>query len=175
MANSIPRIVITGFMGSGKTAVAQSLAAQRNLEMIDLDKFITDDAGRTPAQIIAQDGEPSFRTIETDALRRLLQTRDVGVIALGGGAWIEQTNRNLIEENDCLTVWLDIPFDECWKRIESSNEERPLGKTEQQARELYDRRRPVYELATLHLKVHANDSPAELAARLNAKLASLNI
>jgi len=172
--DSVPTIVITGFMGSGKTAVAQALAALLNLPMIDLDEFITDAVGRTSAQIIGDDGERAFRKIETDALRSLLRAPR-GVIALGGGAWIEGTNRTLIDEHNCLTIWLDTSFAECWKRIQSSEEERPLGKTEQQAKDLFERRRPVYELATLHLRVLDNETADELAARLKAHVAnSLN-
>jgi shikimate kinase len=164
--NSIPTIVIVGFMCSGKSAVAHSLAAQLNLKMIDLDKFVTETVGRTPAQIIAQDGEPAFRAIETEALTSVLQRSFAGVIALGGGAWIEETNRKLIEKNKCLSIWIDTAFDECWKRIQSSSEERPLGKTEQQAKELFERRRPIYKLATIHLKVGADETAGKLAARV---------
>jgi shikimate kinase len=170
----IPIIVIIGFMGSGKTAVAQSLAAQLNLETTDLDDFITEAVGRTPAQIIVEDGEQAFRAIETNTLGELLQTTGAGVIALGGGAWIEDTNRKLLKKNDCLSIWLDTPFEECWKRIQSSNEERPLGKNEQQARDLFESRRPLYQLATLHFEVLSDETPTELATRIKAKLTSLN-
>jgi shikimate kinase len=173
---SVPTIVITGFMGSGKTAVAQSLATHLNVDLIDLDQFITNAVGRTPAQIISQDGEPAFRAIETDALTRLLQTASAGVIALGGGTWIEEANRTLIEENNCLTIWLDTPFEECWKRIQSSDEERPLGKTEQQSKELFERRRASYEKSTLHLKVLPDETADILAARLERLIAeTLNV
>jgi len=168
--SEIPIIVIIGFMGSGKTAVARLLAALLNLETTDLDDFITEAVGRTPAQIITEDGEQAFRAVETNALGELLQTTRAGVIALGGGAWIEDTNRKLIKKNACLSIWLDTPFDECWKRIQSSNEERPLGKTEQQAKELFERRRPVYELATIHLKVRPDERAGEVAARVYIRL-----
>lgn len=171
---SIPVLVIIGFMGSGKTAVAQSLATQLNLATTDLDNFITDTDGRTPAQIITQDGEQVFRAIETKALRELLQTTRAGVIALGGGAWIEETNRRLIKENNCLTIWLDTSFEKCWKRIQASAADRPLGKTQEQARDLFERRRPTYQLATLHIEVLSDETAAELATRIKARLATLN-
>ena len=169
--DSVPTIVITGFMGTGKTAVAKSLAKQLGVAIIDLDRFITEGTGRTPAQIIAQDGEQAFRTIETKALTDIVRAGRAGVIALGGGAWIEETNRTVIEEHKCLAVWLDTPFAECWKRIQSSGEDRPLGRTEQQARDLFERRRPVYQLATLHVEVLSDETAPELATRIKAKLA----
>src|SRR6267378_1753327 len=111
------RIVVLGFMGSGKTTVAHELARQLECEFIDLDSFITAREGRSPAEIISQDGEASFRKIETLALRDVLQDRDVHVIALGGGTWIVPANRTLIALHDCLSVWLDAPFELCWQRI----------------------------------------------------------
>ena len=146
------KVIITGFMGCGKTRVARELARRLNLEMIDLDERITEREGRTPAQLIVADGEPAFRAIESDVLRELLTTDAASVIALGGGAWIQETNRDLIKQYGYSTVWLDVPFDVCWERIEASGEDRPLGKTRQQAHALYDSRRPIYELADIHIK-----------------------
>lgn len=153
-------------MGSGKTAVAQSLAAKLTIPMIDLDNFITEDTGRTPAEIIIQDGEPAFRSIETAALSRVLQANRARVIALGGGTWIEEANRKLIDSSHCLTIWLDTPFDECWRRIQQSGENRPLGKTERQAREVFERRRPIYRLATIQVKVETDDTVADVVAHI---------
>src|SRR3954451_13384362 len=98
-------IVITGFMGCGKSKVARELALRRNAVMVDLDEWIRTRTGRSPAQLIDEDGEPAFRAIETNALRELLQSGAAGVIALGGGAWIEEANRELIDQFDCVTIW----------------------------------------------------------------------
>ena len=150
-------IVITGFMGCGKTKVARALAARLNLVMVDLDDYITMRIGRTPAHLINIDGEPAFRDMETEALRELLQRAEAGVISLGGGAWIEKTNRDLIERSSCVSVWLDTPFEVCWARIEKSEQDRPLGRTRPQALELYERRKPIYQLAEIHIKREDED------------------
>jgi shikimate kinase len=159
-------IVITGFMGCGKSMVARELARRRNVVMVDLDELITSRLGRSPAQIISEDGEREFREIETKALRELLRSGEAGVIALGGGAWIEETNRELIDEYDCASVWLDVPFEICWKRIEASSEERPLGKTREQAEERYVQRKPIYELAKIHIRVSGDATIDELVSRI---------
>ena len=104
-------------MGCGKSQVARELARRLNVPMIDLDDRITANEGRTPAQLITEAGEPAFRAIETNTLRGLLQESEAGVIALGGGAWIESANRDLIDQFGCLTIWLDAPFALCWDRI----------------------------------------------------------
>lgn len=147
------KIVITGFMGSGKTRIAQELARRLDLAMVDLDNRITEKEGRSPAQLIVEEGEPAFRLIETATLLELLQTNAAHIIALGGGAWIQKTNRDLIEEYNYLSVWLDAPFDVCWGRIETSGEDRPLGKTKEQAQMLYEQRRPIYQLADIRVAV----------------------
>lgn len=146
-------IVITGFMGCGKTRVARELARRLNLVMVDLDDQIAKHVGRTPAQLIVEDGEPAFRTVELATLRDVLQTGEAKVIALGGGAWIQEANRLLLEQYRCLTVWLDAPFEMCWTRISASQEDRPLGRTREQASALFEQRRPVYELASVHIAV----------------------
>lgn len=147
------RIVITGFMGSGKTRIARELAQRLNVEMVDLDEKITASKGRSPAQLIVDEGEEAFRVIESDVLRELLETDSARVIALGGGAWIQEVNRNLIEQYDWISVWLDVPFEVCWARIQASGEDRPLGRTKEQAQTLYDQRKPIYQLANVRIQM----------------------
>ena len=141
-------------MGCGKTRVARELARRLDLVMVDLDDQITKRVGRTPAQLIVEDGEPAFRAIEFDTLRHVLQIGEAKVIALGGGAWIQEANRRLLDQHRCLSVWLDAPFEMCWTRISVSQEDRPLGRTREQALALFEQRRPVYELANVHIAIH---------------------
>ena len=163
-----PPIVITGFMGCGKSVVAHALAQHLNVTFVDLDESITSLTGRTPAQLITEDGEPAFRRIETDTLREVLHAREAGVIALGGGAWIEAANRELINQYGCSSVWLDVPFEVCWARIETAGEDRPLGRTKAQAGALYERRRPVYQLATIHVPLLGHEQLNDLITQITA-------
>jgi shikimate kinase len=165
-------LIITGFMGCGKTMVARELARRLNLKMVDLDDRITEREGRSPAQLINEEGEPSFRAIESEVLRELFESERACVISLGGGAWIEKRNRDLIEDYGCESVWLDVPFEVCWARIEASEEERPLGKARDQAQALYELRRPTYELAKVWVRVSPDEDPSDLASRIQAKLAT---
>ena len=141
------RIIIIGFMGCGKTTVAAAVARRLGCAMIDLDSFITDREGHTPAEIIVQDGEPSFREIETRALKVVLEENAARVIALGGGAWTIAANRALVAQHDCLSVWLDAPFELCWERITASGTNRPMAPDRERAQALYDSRRWAYGLA----------------------------
>lgn len=163
-------IVITGFMGCGKSRVARELAFRLNVVMVDLDVWITKRVGRNPAELISEDGERAFREIETNALRELLQSGEAGVIALGGGAWIEEANRDLIEQFGCTSIWLDTPFEICWERIATSEEDRPLGRTREEAQARYDRRKPIYKLAMIQITVSPEDRVDHLVSLIEAQL-----
>jgi shikimate kinase len=170
VAGAKMKLVITGFMGSGKTRVARALAERLSLHMVDLDGLITESEGRSPAQLISEEGEAVFRPIETNVLRKLLESGTANVIALGGGAWIQETNRKLIDQYRYLSVWLDVPFEVCWKRIETSAEDRPLGKNSEQSEALYDQRRPIYELARIHITVKPHETLLELVSRIAGQI-----
>jgi shikimate kinase len=160
-------IVITGFMGCGKSKVAREIARRLNVAMVDLDERITERAGRSPAQLIVEDGEAAFRAVETNTLSDVLESGEARVVALGGGAWIQEANRDLIARYNCLSVWLDTPFDLCWARIEASDEVRPLGRTREQALARYEQRRPIYQLADVHFTIR-EENLEELISRLTA-------
>ena len=164
--NSSSHIIITGFMGSGKTTVARGLARILGREMLDLDHVIAEQEGRTAKEIIDQDGEDWFREIETLSVREVLENSLAGVIALGGGAWTLERNRNLINQHNAATVWLDATFELCWDRILRSGGGRPLARDEGQARMLYAQRRPQYALAKLHIQVAANKSTGDISAEI---------
>jgi len=146
-------IIITGFMGAGKTTVAAALARRLACAMIDLDGLIEKRDGRTAQRIIDEEGEDSFRQLESRALRAALGTDEARIIALGGGTWTIAGNRALINEYNPLTVWLDAPFEVCWQRISAGTDDRPLARNREDARRLYDQRLKLYGLASLHVTV----------------------
>jgi len=160
------RIVLTGFMGAGKTTVAESLASHFDCRMVDLDALIAGREGRSIATIIDDDGEARFREMESRALVDALEFKAARVIALGGGTWTLENNRVLIEKQDCLTVWLDAPFELCWKRICSEGNLRPLARDKETAQRLFDLRRTSYALATLCVEVSEEKSVEDLTARI---------
>lgn len=147
-----PAIVITGFMCSGKSTIAAAVAKSLSCTFIDLDAFVLQQTGRTPGQIIDQDGEESFRLIEARALSIVLTIKAAPVIALGGGAWIRPENRQLIQRVHAKSFWLDAPFDLCWRRL-SHNVNRPLARDIIAARTLYECRLPIYRLAEFRIDV----------------------
>lgn len=164
------RIVITGFMAAGKTGVARALAARLGCAMIDLDEHVAARTGRTPRQIIEEDGEPRFRELETDALREVLEQNKARVVALGGGTWTAEENRALVAQHECLTVWLDAPFALCWRRIACEEGTRPLARDRQRAHALYDLRRPLYQLAGLRVEIGESDRSDDIAKAIVSRI-----
>jgi shikimate kinase len=159
-------IVITGFMGSGKSTVARALAQRLALPMIDLDAEILKDEGRSAKQIIEEEGEPAFRRFETRVLRELLQSNSAAVIALGGGAWTVPGNRDLIASAGGVSVWLDAPFNLCWQRIVASSDTRPLARNKHEALSRYTERRAAYAIADLHVAATGSNTADELALEI---------
>jgi shikimate kinase len=162
------RIVITGFMGAGKTTVAHALARLLECAALDLDELINVREGRTPRQLIDEDGETVFREAETRALASALESNAARVIATGGGAWTLGRNRALARAHDCLSVWLDAPFELCWQRVGGVDDERPLARDRENARRLYDERLAAYQLAEVRVRVTSGLGVEEVAAEIVA-------
>ena len=171
MANlPVKKIIITGFMGSGKSSIATVLAQLLDYEIIDLDEAIAAAAGRSPAAIIQEDGEAQFRELERQLLTRLMEADGKQVLALGGGTWILKANRDQIQQHGATSVWLDAPFDLCWKRIAAAAEQRPLAPDETTAFKLFSERTSCYELADLRVAVTELKSAEEIAAEIAGAL-----
>jgi shikimate kinase len=104
------RLVLTGFMGAGKTTVGRLLAERLHWDFLDLDAYIESRAGLTVPAIFATHGEARFRQLESEALASALGRRNI-VLALGGGAAETLTNRLLLEQTPATaTIFLDAPF-----------------------------------------------------------------
>lgn len=164
--NKKPRIVLTGFMGVGKTTVARCLSYILQAEKLDLDRFIEINEARTIPEIIENEGEARFREIENKNLKKILTETEAQVIALGGGAWIFPPNRQLIKSHNCITVWLESTFEHCWRNISISKQKRPLVQNKLLAQTLFLERQKFYCLADWHFIVEPQLTSFEIAKRI---------
>ncbi|MDY7076016.1 MAG: 3-dehydroquinate synthase [Chloroflexota bacterium] len=116
-------IVITGFMGTGKTAVGQEVARRLRRSFVDMDAEIEARAGKSIPRIFAEDGEPAFRRMEAELCEEL-SARQGLVVATGGGALVNPVNRVQMMASGTV-VCLDAAPDEILRRV-GDNSDRPL-------------------------------------------------
>ncbi|MCM1127355.1 MAG: shikimate kinase [Lachnospiraceae bacterium] len=91
-------IILTGFMGSGKTSVGIRLSYALKRTMIDTDKWIEKRQEMTVSEIFDSRGEEAFREMETECLRELIKTCDNQIISAGGGLPVREENRRLLSK-----------------------------------------------------------------------------
>ena len=99
-------VVLVGMMGTGKTTVGRLLADRLGRSLVDSDELIERRTGRTVREIWRTDGEPTFRVLETAALRDALAESEPLVIAAAGGVVLSARNREALREADAVVVWL---------------------------------------------------------------------
>lgn len=152
-------IVLTGFMGSGKTTLGGEIASILGRPYLDIDRLIEERTGMTVKDIFARKGESYFREVEHQVWREIIENAEVPlIISTGGGTLTFERNWDLLRGHDAFTIFLDENFEVLWQRIKN-DPSRPLvslqNLTEEEAREriraLLEERRRFYERADLHL------------------------
>ncbi|MDD9956166.1 MAG: shikimate kinase [Anaerolineaceae bacterium] len=133
-------IVLTGFMGSGKSTVGRLVAEALQRDFVDSDDLIVERAGKSIAQMFAEEGEEGFRGLESSVCQHLA-TQDDLVIATGGGALLDEVNRSALERGGILICLLASPA-EIHRRL-SGESGRPLFNGNWEA--LYQERLPAYQ------------------------------
>ena len=121
-------LIITGFMGSGKSRVGPMVARKLGRRFIDMDRVIEQRAGKSILRIFSEEGEPAFRAMESALVRELGEKAgdDPLVISTGGGTLVDTRNREIMSRVGTL-VCLTVPIDEMMKRIQSNTDKsRPL-------------------------------------------------
>jgi len=149
-AHSPLPLVLTGFMGAGKTSVGQAVAAKLARDFVDIDVAIEEEEGMSVSKIFETRGEAYFRARETEWCARLA-LRDHLVIATGGGALVNPSNRARFK--DAFVVCLDAAPDEIYKRLKGQGN-RPLlasPNPQQRIAELMSARRDAYAQIEWHL------------------------
>lgn len=156
------RILLTGFMGAGKTTVGILLAERLGWRFLDLDQHLAGEHGKSVAEIFADHGEHHFRTLETDLLAQILSAKNI-VIALGGGALESSGNRDaIVAAADSALVFLDAPLATLLDRIESQPDgpRRPLLADRETLDARHAARLPHYRIAELHIETGPLDPDA---------------
>ncbi len=147
-----PAIYMVGFMACGKSTVSRLVAERLGWQFIDLDQEIEQQQGASIAEIFQTRGEAEFRRLETEAIRACVQQAERGrplVMALGGGAYIQPENYELLS-NHGITIWLDCPLEILKQRVQGDLT-RPLASDPERFERLYAERRPYYARADFRI------------------------
>lgn len=151
-------VTLVGMPGCGKTTVGIALAKLLDRELVDCDDYITEKHGRSPAEIINNDGEAAFRKIETEALAELTKRSGL-VLATGGGCVTVSENRALLRQNGRV-IFLNRPISSL------ATDGRPLSQGGIQAlQKMYGHRLPLYlGVCDTEINVDGKSSVEETAA-----------
>src|SRR5262245_15046014 len=173
--NGGPRgcVLLTGMMGSGKSAVGGILAKRLGWRFIDTDREIEAAAGASVAQIFASEGEARFREREREALAALPEAG--AVVALGGGAAVDARNREILAAKGTL-VWLDASPEALAARTALDSGRPLLAGLDREARvarlrDLAAARRPAYAQAALRIDTEGR-TPREVSDAIQHALAA---
>ncbi len=158
--SAVPALVLVGPMGVGKSTVGRLLAGHLGVGYRDTDDDIVAAQGRTIAEIFVDEGEPAFRALEKAAVRTALAEHD-GVLALGGGAVLDEDTRALLAGH--RVVYLSMEVEEAVKRT-GLNVARPLlaVNPRKQWRELMEARRHLYEQVATAVVATDGRTPEEV-------------
>ena len=150
-------IFLLGFMASGKSSYGRKAAKRLELPFIDLDAQIEKEKGMSIPELFQKQGEQAFRAIEFETLSNLLP--QPGIISLGGGTVCNQDVWDLLKGHG-LTVFLDMPFEQCLGRLRTSKKARPLA-ANLENKVAIDTLRTLYEIRqeNYHLADHKVDFP----------------
>lgn len=162
-----PGIYLVGFMACGKTVIGRRLADRLGWRFADTDADVEAATGLTVAQIFDTRGEEEFRKLEAEAIRRrvhMIQTGKPMVVALGGGAFGQQANYELVENNG-VTIWLDCPLAVIRRRLQDPSS-RPLARDPDKLEVLYYTRRESYARADYRIPIVSDDPEVAVEAIL---------
>ena len=170
------RVILTGFMGAGKTTVGRKLAERLGWVFRDLDEVVEHKHGKSVEAIFAERGETEFRTMETVTLQDLLDENDTAhgqgvVIALGGGAITLPRNRDAIQRSGAFTILLEAPLEELKRRVGLDGKTRPLATSDQALAQLFLKRQADYHLIRHRLQT-LDKTIEQVAAELESILAA---
>jgi shikimate kinase len=140
------KIILLGYMGCGKSTIANKLSGMVQIPYVDLDEYIEKKAKQTIKQIFETHGEIYFRKLEHTFFAELLNAPEKMIIGLGGGTPCYANNHELLNGDGVTSIYLKASIDTLFNRLVSNKSKRPLiaDKSEEEMREfiakhLFDR------------------------------------
>lgn len=164
-------IILTGYMGSGKTTIGRNVAKLKDYTFVDTDEMIVEQQYRSVNEIFAVDGEQAFRDMETALLRQLIaEKREHLVISTGGGMPLRAENRQLLSRLGKV-VYLKASPETIYNRVKGDTT-RPLLQCDnpmKRIEEMIVAREPLYEEGAMFIvevdELRQSDAASEIIAK----------
>lgn len=170
------KIILLGYMGSGKSTIANLLSEKTQISVYDLDKIIEKRIEMSVKNIFDQKGEIYFRKLEHQIFKELLASDEQMIISLGGGTPCYANNHELLNGANVVSFYLKASIDTLYNRLLSVKDHRPLLAEQEKeemreyiAKHLFDR--SYYYNQATHVVVVDNKSPEEVVSDIYKFLA----
>ncbi|WP_277016257.1 shikimate kinase [Flavobacterium lindanitolerans] len=170
------KIVLLGYMGSGKSTIAHLLSEKTQIEAFDLDEIIEERAGLSIKNIFEQKGEVFFRKLENQIFRELISSEKEMILSLGGGTPCYANNHELLNGDGVVSFYLKASIETLYGRLLSVRDNRPLIAEQEEeemkeyiAKHLFDR--SYYYNQATHIVSVDGKSPEEVSAEIKRILA----
>ncbi len=166
------KLILLGYMGSGKSAVGKKLAETLQFDFLDLDSEIEKAEDNSISEIFETRGEIYFRKREAEILNRITSEEKSLVLATGGGTpCYGNTMENLLAKNNLITIYLNVPLDVLTERLSKEAKQRPLIAHLEKKEDLNDFiRKHLFERAYFYnraeLTIDAEDKSVEQLVRM---------
>ncbi len=170
------KIVLLGYMGSGKSTIAHLLSEKTQIEAFDLDEIIEERAGLSIKNIFEQKGEVFFRKLENQIFKELISSEKEMILSLGGGTPCYANNHELLNGDGVVSFYLKASIETLYGRLLSVRDNRPLIAEQEEeemkeyiAKHLFDR--SYYYNQATHIVSVDGKSPKEVSAEIKRILA----
>ena len=165
------KIILIGYMASGKTTIGKIVAKKNDISHVDLDNLIEKEAGLSIENIFAQKGEIYFRKMEHNLFKKLMESKESLVISTGGGTPCYANNHLFLDGDGVISIYLKASIDVLYERLSVENVKRPLvaNKSEETlkdfiAKQLFERSY-YYNKATFKISIDSKN-PENIATSI---------
>ena len=169
------KVILLGYMGSGKSTIAKLLAKETQNQAFDLDAIIENEQKNTIKEIFKDKGEVYFRKLESDTLNNFLNQQDHFILSLGGGTPCYGNNMQMINQPNTQVFYLNASVNELFKRLVSEKANRPLiaSLTDEELKEFIVKHlfeRNVFYQQAQHIISVDGKSPEAIASEIKPHL-----